>query len=107
MSTYSKIKSAIENKQIITADYEGHNRQMCPHILGEKDGHIKALFYQFGGSSQNGISMNKIENWICIPINDLTNVEIVEGRWHTANNYPSYSNCVDEIDFMVHLKLDL
>jgi len=36
--TYMKIRDAILQKLIVTADYDGFFREMCPHVLGMKNG---------------------------------------------------------------------
>lgn len=54
MDTYALIREAIQRKQQVLATYDGHAREMCPHVLGTKDGRRQALFYQFGGTSSSG-----------------------------------------------------
>ena len=55
-SVYEIVKDAIQNKKVIVASYDGHERIMCPHVLGTKKGRPQALFYQFAGSSRSGLS---------------------------------------------------
>jgi hypothetical protein len=53
-NTYNAIRNAIANKQQVVATYKGHVREMCPHVIGTKNGREQALFYQFGGTSSSG-----------------------------------------------------
>ena len=103
-STYDLIRSAIANKQIVVATYQDHVREMCPHVIGRKNGRKQALLYQFGGTTRIGpITSDSPNNWRCIPIDELSNVTVRDGEWHTsANNFHSQT-CVDQIDLKVDL----
>ena len=102
--TYNIIRNAIVNKKNIIAIYQGYLREMCPHIIGWKNGREQALFYQFGGSSSDGpIISDSPNNWRCIPIDGLSDVIAKEGVWHTSTNYANPQSCVDEIDLKVEL----
>lgn len=97
-SAYDMIYSAIQNKQIITATYKGYYREMCPHVLGHKKGRAHALFYQFGGQSKSGLSPEgAADNWRCIFVDELQNVKVQDGAWHTAPNHSRPQTCVDQI----------
>ena len=87
------------------ATYNGHRREMCPHVIGTKNGRRQALFYQFGGTSSSGgrIKPGSTQNWRCIPVDGLTNVEVREGEWHTASNHSVPQTCVDIIDLEVRV----
>lgn len=96
---FELIMQAIKNNQQIHADYDGHHREMCPHVLGYKAGKEQALFCQFGGtsSSQGQINPNNAQ-WRCIPVEELSNVEIVDGEWHTLDTkHQRRTSCVDEV----------
>jgi hypothetical protein len=98
MSVYDIVRKAIRNKEIIVATYDGFVREMCPHVLGTKDGVEHALFLQVGGGSRKGLDPDPSKNWRCIKLDKLTNVAAKPGEWQTAPNY--YANpqsCVDDI----------
>ena len=98
-TNYAVIRNAIINKQQVTATYSGHIRQMCPHVIGTKNGREQALFYQFGGTSSSGaIVADSLKNWRCIPIEGLSNVSVKSGNWHTGGNHSQDQTCVDDID---------
>lgn len=104
--TYKIIRKAIQNKEIVTAIYQDHPREMCPHVIGHKNGREQALFYQFGGSTSKGPVVpgsNQKQNWRCIPIAGLINVSTRSGEWHTSDNHSQAQTCVDEIDLEVDL----
>lgn len=101
-NTYEVIKQAIINKSSISATYQGYHREISPHVIGTKNGRKQALFYQFGGESRSGkILPNSKSNWRCMRIDDLSNVEITDKGWHTAENHGSIQPCVDIIDVEV------
>ena len=97
---YSIIRETIVNKQQINATYNGHQREMCPHVIGtNKNGRQQALFYQFGGTSSSGLEpMGSGSNWRCIPIAGLTDISVKDGAWYTAPNHSRPQTCVDSID---------
>ncbi len=97
MSVYDTIRLAITTKTVVRATYRGRLRLMCPHVLGVKGNRLHCLFYQFAGSSLHGL--DTAGSWRCIAIDDLTQVSIEEGEWHSAVDYnPNSQTCVDEVD---------
>lgn len=103
-SAYTMIHEAIQNKRIITATYKGHYREMCPHVLGHKRGRPHALCYQFGGNSKSGLApAGSGDNWRCVFVDELQNVKVQDGEWHTAPNHSRPQTCVDQIDIEVAL----
>lgn len=96
---YSIIRDAIVAKHQIVATYRGHRREMCPHVLGTKDGRVRALFYQFGGSSSSGLADRRsVANWRCIPLDQLEDVEVRDGPWYGTAAGTSRQTCVDHVD---------
>lgn len=103
MDVYDLIKEAIIHKKQVYAKYKNHNREMCPHILGTKNGVQQALFYQFGGSSSKGLKDDG-SDWRCIKLNELENVSTREGKWYTGTvKTDQRSNCVDVVDIEVEV----
>lgn len=99
---YETIRQAIQKKQHVLAVYDGHYREMCPHVLGRKNGRIQGLFYQFAGTSRSGLAPDgSASNWRCIPIDKLSDVQLRDGAWHTAANHSRAQTCVDQIDVEV------
>lgn len=101
-ANYATIRTAILNKQQVVAIYQGHVREMCPHVIGTKGGREQALFYQFGGTSSSGpIIPNSPKNWRCIPVDGLSNITARPGAWHSEDNHSQAQTCVDDIDVEV------
>jgi hypothetical protein len=101
-NNYSEIRQAVLQRKIVIAKYKEHVRHMCPHVLGWKNGKEHGLFYQFAGtSSSKSIVPGSQANWRCLDIEELEEVQILDGEWHTASNHSRTQTCVDEIDVEV------
>jgi hypothetical protein len=88
------IVSAIHQKLIITATYQGYQRIMCPHVIGYKKGVLNALFFQFAGGSKSGLAPGG--QWRCVHVDELSGVSSAPGPWHTADNHTRPAPCVDQ-----------
>ena len=101
-NTYKMVRKAIVEKKQIVAEYKGHKREMCPHVIGKKNGENQALFYQFGGTSSSGnIVPGSNENWRCIKIDKLRIVEVRDGEWYSYSGHTNPQTCVDDVDVEV------
>ncbi len=100
--TYATIRKAVIDKHQVTGNYHGYRREMCPHVIGYKNGEAHVLCYQFGGDSQSGLQPDgSPQNWRCIRIAEFTNVSSRPGVWHSAPNHSRPQRCVDQIDVEV------
>lgn len=101
-SAYSTIRAAIQNKTNISATYQGHRRELSPHVIGTKSGRKQTLSYQFGGTSSTGLGpLGSADNWRCMEIDDMQDVRPMDGPWHTAPTHSQPQTCVDSIDVEV------
>lgn len=98
--TYKLVRRAVVEKRCIRATYDGYERLMAPHTLGQsKSGAEQALFYQYGGKSKSGLMPDgHPKNWRCIPLDGLTNVSLVDGPWHSGPNHTTPQTCVAVVD---------
>ena len=103
MTPYEVIKDAILNRKTVRATYQGHPREMCPHVIGlNKRGEQQALCYQFGGTSSSGLGPDgSAENWRCVRIAGLRDVTSTDGPWHTAPDHSRPQTCVARRDVEV------
>ena len=99
--TYNKIRNAILAKQQVIAMYKGKYREMCPHVIGWKNGREKVLKHQFGGDSNSGLSGNARKAWLGMFVDEIEILEIRNGQWHTAPNHSRPQQNVDVIDVEV------
>jgi hypothetical protein len=59
------------------------------------------LCYQYGGESESGLGPpGSPANWRCIALEELSEVELIQGPWRTAPNRSRPASCiaVAEID---------
>jgi hypothetical protein len=96
---YSVVRQAILDKAQISATYRGHRREMCPHVIGIKDGRRQVLFFQFAGSSSSGLP--PCGGWRCIPIEGMSDVVSQPGTWHGEGDPTQPQTCVDLVDVEV------
>jgi hypothetical protein len=100
VGSYYLVREAIVRKQQVIASYGGRRRRLCPHVIGRKRGIPHALFYQFAGSSSASLKPDPSANWRCLAIDALRDIELREGRWHTAE-YAGGQSCIDDVDVSV------
>jgi hypothetical protein len=100
MSAYELVRRAVVEKKRVHAVFDSHPRQMCPHVVGTKNGRAQALFFQFAGSGKRGLPPGG--DWRCMPLDLLTEISIHDGPWRTRDFSPDQT-CVDEVDAEVRL----
>ena len=97
----SLLTEAILNKKQVLAKYDDLEREMCPHVLGYKDGQAQCLFYQFAGESSKGIypldDPNADRNWRCLFLHKLTDVSLRDGPWYSISRHTRPQTCVDTV----------
>jgi len=75
---------------------------LCPHVIGKgKDGAAKALSLQFAGETSSG-SLPKGGEWRCMAVDEMLNVEVIAGDWHTLANHSRPQSCVKQVDVEVN-----
>lgn len=93
---YELIREATLARRQVVATYKGHRRELCPHVLGTKNGRRHGLFFQFAGGSASTLPPGG--DWRCIPVDGLEEVTIRDGPWHTGVGQGDPERCVDAID---------
>jgi hypothetical protein len=101
-SVYDLLSQAISERKQVLADYDGYHREMCPHVLGTKDGTLHVLSFQFAGDSSKGLPPGG--QWKCMDVDGLSNVSLREGQWITGQRRTGKpQTCVDEVHVSVNL----
>ncbi len=97
---YQMLLNAAKNLDQIVCDYHGHKREACPHVIGlGMRGEEIALVYQFGGSSSSGLPANG--EWRCLRLQEVANLIVQKGPWHTGFNHSRPQSCVKQIEYEV------
>ena len=105
VDAYQAIRQAILERKQIVATYESKRREMCPHVIGTKDGRQQCLSYQFAGESSHTIfplsDPMAYRNWRCMEIAKLSNVQVRDGDWYSLSRHTRPQTCVDIVDVEV------
>ncbi len=98
-SKYELIRSAVLERDCVSAWYQGKLRLFSPVVLGTKAGEPHLLGYQFGGRSRQPLGPDgSPRNWRCLRVSELSDVNLVPGVWHTAGRRQGVQNCIDQVD---------
>jgi hypothetical protein len=100
---HTQVRAAIIHRRPIAALYRGRTRLLCPHLLGwNRHRRLQVLCYQYGGDSQSGLKLaDASDNWRCLAVENLTQVELLDGPWQTAENHSRPKTCIDEVELDV------
>jgi uncharacterized protein len=93
-STFQLLHRAILERRQVALTYHRHRREVCPFVLGHKDGCEKVLVYQFAGTSEGG---GRIPDWRCFYISEIQNAQVRDGPWHGDAAHRATQSCVDDI----------
>ena len=100
---HAQVRAAIIHRRPIAALYRGYRRLLCPHLLGwNRHRRLQALCYQYGGDSESGLMpAGASDNWRCLAVENLSQVELLDGPWQTAENHSRPQACIEEIELDV------
>jgi len=100
---HARLRVAIINRRPIAAFYLGHRRLLCPHLLGwNKHRRHQVLCYQYEGNSESGLKPARAsDNWRCLAVENLREVELLDGPWQTAENHSRPQTCIEEVELDV------
>lgn len=96
---WAVLQAALTQRRPVRIGYHGHERVVCPHALGWKNGRAKALCYQTGGTTSTGpLPRDSTQRWRSLFIDQIHDPTIIDGPWETADNYTHHSNGIDQMD---------
>jgi hypothetical protein len=95
-TAYDLIKQAILERKQVIAKYHGKHREMCPHVIGRKNGRAKALFWQFAGESTSDPQMRG--GWRDTFVDEIEIIKIRDGEWYTGPRHSRMQKAVDIVD---------
>lgn len=87
-------RAILEQKQVVCV-YKGRRRELCPHILGHKEGEEAALVFQFGGESKGRLPPRG--EWRCLHLAQTSDILLRDGPWHSGNAHRRRQQCVDRV----------
>lgn len=102
-TAHALVRAAIIHRLPIAALYRGRGRLLCPHLLGwNRHRRLQVLCYQYGGDSETGLQpAGAADNWRCLAVENLSQVELLEDPWQTAENHSRPQTCIDEVELDV------
>lgn len=100
---HAQVRAAIIQRRPIAALYQGRRRLLCPHLLGwNSHRRLLVLCYQYGGDSDSGLKpIGAPDNWRCLAVEHLSQVELLTDPWHTAENHSRPQRCIEEVELDV------
>lgn len=102
-ATYRLIAKAIRAEQQLTCQYNGHYRELCPHVLGHTDGEEKLLAFQFGGTGSKPLPRGG--EWRCLRVAGMRDVTVREGPWHAGSSHRAEQRCVGDVDLDINIHM--
>jgi hypothetical protein len=93
------LQQAVIDRRPVAARYHGHDRVICPHALGWKNGRLVALVYQSEGSTSSGkLPTDTGQRWRSMALDDIENPTLIgQGSWKSAANYSAESLPMDQV----------
>jgi hypothetical protein len=93
------LQHAISEHKTVRAIYHGHERLLCPHLLGWRHGRAKLLAYQASGTTSTGPpNADPRQRWRSMFVDEIEQVVIATDRWQTAPNYTPTVAGIDLIE---------
>ena len=101
--THAQLRAAIIHRRPVPAFYRGRRRLLCPHLLGwNRHRRLQVFCYQYGGDSESGLQhAGASDNWRCLAVENLNQVELLDGPWQTAENRSRPQTCIEEVELDV------
>jgi predicted nucleic acid-binding protein len=91
-ATFRLFHEAILGEKQVVFTYDGLPREVCPYVLGHKDGVEKVLTFQFGGRTGSGRL-----GWKCFDVAKVRNARTQDGPWHGGAEHRKAQRCVDDV----------
>jgi hypothetical protein len=102
--TWKVLEQALSEKRAVRANYHGHDRLLCPHLLGWKNSRAKVLCYQSSTTtSESTLNSDPQKRWRLMFVDELECAVITDDEWQTATNYRPASTGIDIIELAVRL----
>lgn len=97
---YQLFRTAILELKQVTCIYQGCYRELCPHILGYKQGRETALTFQFAGQSASGLPPRG--EWRCLSLAQVQDARLRGGPWRSGQRHSMTQVCVEIVDLDVN-----
>jgi hypothetical protein len=96
------VRLSILEHRTLRVIYDGHERLLCPQMLGRsQSGRRRLLCLQVGGESASGLRHAGQGDWRCLSLEKFSEVEFVTAPWQTATDPLRRPKCIDQIELAV------
>jgi hypothetical protein len=99
--TYALFLAAMRGTKQIVCTYQGHEREICPILLGRTGLEEKALVFQFGGTGSSG-PIGAPGAWKCLRLTDVRNTVLRDGPWHSGGQHSAAQSCMKMVEYDVN-----
>jgi hypothetical protein len=100
-TAWTALEEALRERHPVRVLYHGHERVLCPHALGWKNGRAMLLGYQAGGWTSSGaLDTDPHKRWRCLFVDEVAKVLAEPGKdWQSADNYDPVHpfNSIDDV----------
>jgi hypothetical protein len=85
---WEALARALIERRPVWARYHGHERLLCPHVLGSKGLRAKLLAYQAAGTTSSGqVPSATGQAWRSMFVDEIDHVVLSGRGWQSAANY--------------------
>ena len=95
-ATYDLFARAIRKRRQVLCLYHGAPREICPIMLGHRDGTERVLAWQFAGNNEKGEPVRG--NWKCLSLDEVSEARLRDGPWHAGDSHKLAQTCLDSVD---------
>lgn len=100
--TYRLFEQAMVQERPIVCVYLGERREVCPIILGYKEGEEAALTYQVAGGSTSTKKLPAEGGWKCLELSKVSEAQLRNGPWISGTSHKRPASCVKDVDLDVN-----
>jgi hypothetical protein len=104
-ATYSLFREAILGRKQVVCVYLGKRREVCPLVLGYKNGEEKCLTFQVGGESTSTLPPGG--QWRCLELKKVRKAEVKDGPWREGDQHSRPQACIDIVDLDINIAATL
>ena len=99
-AAWAALEAALRQRRPVRVSYHGHERLICPHALGWKNGRPKALVYQTAIIGPT--PTHDQHGWRSLFVDEIHDATITNDPWRTAHNYTPHNTGIDPLAVALH-----
>jgi len=95
-SLYNLMAGAILTRRQVCCTYRGAPYEVCPIMLGRKNGAAYVLTWQFAGMDEEGDFVRG--RWQSLLLDELADVRLHDGPWYPGDRQTRPKSVFDDVD---------